>query len=1044
MQTRWAGTVREVPAFLVFRPADPMSRPAFSERLEPRRLLSGATGYAADPAFGGGDGTATFRVPGYDGSQNAERLAVDADGRVYVAGTAFGNGGSVGFVARLTDDGALDPTFGGGDGIALVNAGPDTALLDLEVAPDGDLIAVGYDRFVNGQAMLVRLTPDGDPDPAFVNGDQAFGGPGRFSAVGLDGDGLIYGGGGVRFFGNFTDLTASRFQADGRFDGTAAVDVFGGNDDVYDLFVDFDGTLTGVGRAFQSGVGQHPAVVRFTPGGNPDPGFGLDGDNTFRDVLGDGAFDRVDPLGNGAFLASGLIDDFATVARFTADGFLDPAFGSGGFARPNAALGFTNTDKVAKSVDGGALLLDARDDGAFRHPVLTRLDAGGAIDADFGTAGRVDVPVDVQSGFGVTPVDFVETAGGDLLVLGYAPGEGVVVTRLEPAGGGGGGGGGSAVLGPTGTLTITGTEAADDVLIENDFASDRIVVTFGDGTSAAFPFRDVGSIEAYLLGGDDALSVGQAVLVQVFYFGGEGEDALSVRGSAGNDGDGFVGASSVATFVSGGGNAVTGYDVEGVLADFGFGFDIVTIDLPADHAGDVTVLGGEGDDVVQIRSAPVDREAVRVEGGGGSDRLVFFDQASAGAFFDGGDGFDRIGVRGGMNGSADAAQVRWDQRPQVDGVVVVNTRATGSLPALTRGASFAGVEVLDLDLDNGDDSLRLAGVPAGVLLYADLGAGNDRLSIDAVGVWPYAGSEVDVRFGPGDGDALDFARFSPTPLTYEFAGGFASIPQFDLAVRVDAGLESVEFRGGSGDDAFRVEPDDATAVSVSGNANTTADPGDLLEILGPSAAGAVAGNGTVRFGDGSRPVSYDGIETFEGVMVDTTPPFVSNIAFEFEARQAVVVEFSEDVIDSLPPDGAVEVIDLATGQPVPASAVVTNTSGGAGVATRVEVVFPAGLPDGNYRATVAAGRYADAAGNAGDTTASLDFFVLAGDFNRDRSVNLSDFTVLANNFGQSGRTFSQGDANYDGVVNLSDFTILANRFGTTLPSPDDDGGSLFG
>ncbi len=44
-------------------------------------------------------------------------------------------------------------------------------------------------------------------------------------------------------------------------------------------------------------------------------------------------------------------------------------------------------------------------------------------------------------------------------------------------------------------------------------------------------------------------------------------------------------------------------------------------------------------------------------------------------------------------------------------------------------------------------------------------------------------------------------------------------------------------------------------------------------------------------------------------------------------------------------------------------------------------------------------------------------------------MNLSDFNVLASNFGQSGRDFSQGDFNYDGLVNLADFNILAARFG---------------
>jgi hypothetical protein len=49
-------------------------------------------------------------------------------------------------------------------------------------------------------------------------------------------------------------------------------------------------------------------------------------------------------------------------------------------------------------------------------------------------------------------------------------------------------------------------------------------------------------------------------------------------------------------------------------------------------------------------------------------------------------------------------------------------------------------------------------------------------------------------------------------------------------------------------------------------------------------------------------------------------------------------------------------------------------------------------------------------------------------------VNLTDFNILAANFGQSG-IFSQGDFNYSGTVDLVDFNILASRFGTSI-GPD--------
>ncbi|MEL7237337.1 MAG: S8 family serine peptidase, partial [Planctomycetota bacterium] len=96
------------------------------------------------------------------------------------------------------------------------------------------------------------------------------------------------------------------------------------------------------------------------------------------------------------------------------------------------------------------------------------------------------------------------------------------------------------------------------------------------------------------------------------------------------------------------------------------------------------------------------------------------------------------------------------------------------------------------------------------------------------------------------------------------------------------------------------------------------------------------------------------------------------------------------------------------------------------------------LADGNYLATLAAGAYTDEAGNASPLT-TAEFFVLSGDANRDRTVNLADFLVLRQNFG-SGSLFSEGDFNYDGAVDLQDFLLLRGNFGTTL-TPN---GSLFG
>jgi hypothetical protein len=89
------------------------------------------------------------------------------------------------------------------------------------------------------------------------------------------------------------------------------------------------------------------------------------------------------------------------------------------------------------------------------------------------------------------------------------------------------------------------------------------------------------------------------------------------------------------------------------------------------------------------------------------------------------------------------------------------------------------------------------------------------------------------------------------------------------------------------------------------------------------------------------------------------------------------------------------------------------------------------LDDGNYRATIP-NTFTDTAGNAFAGNV-LDFFVFAGDANRDRTIDIQDFAILGTNFNQPG-TFSDGDFNYSGMTDINDFSILASKFNTSLPA----------
>jgi hypothetical protein len=163
------------------------------------------------------------------------------------------------------------------------------------------------------------------------------------------------------------------------------------------------------------------------------------------------------------------------------------------------------------------------------------------------------------------------------------------------------------------------------------------------------------------------------------------------------------------------------------------------------------------------------------------------------------------------------------------------------------------------------------------------------------------------------------------------------------------------------------------------------------------------------------------------VTIDTVAPTLTTREFRFAtAPHALAYTFSENVGPTIDP------ADFVVTR-LPATNVVTAVSFNAGTRTAT-VTFPVNgvLPDGRYTSQLSAAGVTDIAGNvlaAGDT---LNFLFMLGDANNNGSVNIQDFNILASNFGQTGRNFTQGDFNYDGTVNIQDFNILAGRFGQSV------------
>lgn len=142
-------------------------------------------------------------------------LALQNDGKILIGGKFTHYDGYVrNCIARINQDGSIDPTFDPGTGSGSLND-----VMDIQIQPDGKILVAGKFYTFNGYnySGLVRLNTDGSMDNTFVNdtGNYDF----LINSISLQSDGKIIAGGDFAWVGT-SNVRIVRFNTDGSVDPT--------------------------------------------------------------------------------------------------------------------------------------------------------------------------------------------------------------------------------------------------------------------------------------------------------------------------------------------------------------------------------------------------------------------------------------------------------------------------------------------------------------------------------------------------------------------------------------------------------------------------------------------------------------------------------------------------------------------------------------------------------------------------------------------------------------------------------------------------------
>jgi len=303
--------------------------------------------------------------------------------------------------------GELDTTFGS-QGIVTTSVSQDFSYgFSVAIQPDGKILVAGCGRYAKYDFALVRYNSDGTLDTSFGTGGKVLTWVGNTNDyaydVALQSDGKIVVGGRVT---NPYDFALVRYNSDGTLDtsfgtGGMVTTAIGAASAINSVAIQSDGKIVVAGTSCPDWWGGYSdiALARYNSDGTLDTSFGSGG--TVITVIGaaNGVGDSLAIQPDGKIVVAGYWNGDIALVRYNSDGALDASFGTGGKVTTHFGSS-CSANRVVVQSDGKIVVAGCSNNGSNYDFALVRYNPDGTMDTSFSGGGMVTTDIGSSDDYG--------------------------------------------------------------------------------------------------------------------------------------------------------------------------------------------------------------------------------------------------------------------------------------------------------------------------------------------------------------------------------------------------------------------------------------------------------------------------------------------------------------------------------------------------------------------------------------------------------------------------------------------------------------------